>query len=648
MPEDKALLGDSPLWSLVSTSHGFQWLLLLLFAVGGYYLIQGQVDRSTSNTTSLISALAHYEDESNSLSSVDVIQRRADFIPSDTTTYNFGLNPSDFWIWLTVDKPATDPTDLMLEVSYTHLDHLDVYQVESGKATLQYNMGDFLPFNDRPVSNRGFVIPLTFSDDSLSRELLLHVRSEGPVAVPLTISTVEQYHKSDREEQLILGFYYGILFGILAYNLLIAIGTREAVYGYYCIYAASQMLYQMAQNGLAFEFLWPDLVAWQQVAPLLLTALAMFFCTLFTHHFLNIDNKATPRLYISFRMMESCLLLLVLAVILVERPLAIQLLSVIAGGAAIFLFVTAFIAYLQGNPNAHYYLLSFSILLLGVLVFVAKTLGYLPDLFVTEYATQMGSAIEMILLSYALADRFNRLRMENIRVHENAKATLEQNVVARTRQLSTTLQQLELANTKLERLNNLDPMTSIYNRRYFNEILERIHREMVDQGKPLSLMMIDIDHFKRINDNQGHLKGDEVILRVAKIIGEHCRENRCVPARFGGEEFVVLMPDHQMAPTLNVAESIRQRVEETAFLAEPAELEHSGYRHPVARPTSSTFSATVSIGITTVLPDKARTMTGLELVDQADQALYSAKQNGRNCCYYYEIDDSGQGVAHAA
>lgn len=648
LPSHPPLLRKSLSWSFFSTSNGIHWLVLLIFTVGGCWLIQGEVDQTTNETTSYIKSLAHIEDVDNVWSPSEAIERRADFLPSDSHSYNFGLSKSGYWVLVTIEKPHQDVTELMLDIGYPHLDHLNIYLLEENEPSLLHIMGDTLPFSARPISDRSFVIPVNFSPEESTKEILLHTYSEGPIHLPLTISSVDQYHLSDREEQLILGFYYGILFGVLAYNLLLAIGTREAVYGYYCAYATFQISYQLSQNGLTYEYLWPWLPGWHQVSVLLFTALTMYFCTLFTHHFLNIDKRYTPRLHNCFRIVEVALLALVLAVVIMDRQSAIKLLSLSGVIAVVFLFNAALVAYRNGNQNAHYYLLSWSILLLGVLIFVAKTLGYLPDLFITEYSGQIGSAVEMILLSYALADRFNRLRMENIRVQATAQATLEHNVAARTRELSVTLQQLELANSKLERLNTLDPMTNLYNRRYFNEILEKIHREMIDDEKPLSLMMLDIDHFKHINDNQGHLKGDEVIHRVAKIIEEHCRENHCVPARFGGEEFVILMPDHLTSHTLSIAESIRLQVEEAIFQTDFSESQPPSDKQSANHKASSTFSATVSIGIATELPHTARMMSGLELVDQADQALYTAKQNGRNCCYFYEIDSRGHGIAHAA
>lgn len=160
---------------------------------------------------------------------------------------------------------------------------------------------------------------------------------------------------------------------------------------------------------------------------------------------------------------------------------------------------------------------------------------------------------------------------------------------------------------KLKQLANQDRLTGLYNRRYFDKtIAERLNAAKAI-GSPLSLIFIDLDHFKKINDTFGHDKGDEVLKRIAYLIRSSCRQDDVV-ARYGGEEFVVIFSKMTSANASAVAESIRRIIEEKS-------------------PSLLGLEVTVSIGVATY-PDHAKNST--ELICKADQALYRAKSLGRN------------------
>jgi diguanylate cyclase len=155
-----------------------------------------------------------------------------------------------------------------------------------------------------------------------------------------------------------------------------------------------------------------------------------------------------------------------------------------------------------------------------------------------------------------------------------------------------------------------DPLTGVSNRRDFDDTLEKLLADHQDaEQPPLALAMLDLDHFKRVNDEQGHLAGDRVLQDLAQLVKAGIREGDLV-ARFGGEEFVVIMPRTTMATASTVLERIRQRVGEK-------------------------LPTTVSIGLTTNRVEEPAT----NLLARADAALYAAKRDGRNCLAIHEGQD---------
>lgn len=168
------------------------------------------------------------------------------------------------------------------------------------------------------------------------------------------------------------------------------------------------------------------------------------------------------------------------------------------------------------------------------------------------------------------------------------------------------------ANESLSRVAAKDGLTGLYNHLFIKERLQQELYRAERYGHPLSVLMIDLDDFKKLNDKYGHVTGDSVLKTVARLIVEIIR-HADVPARYGGEEFLIILPETDKENAVHVAERIRQRVEACLFDANPSK--------------EKTLRLTVSLGVCTY-PDYSR--TGQELIAFADAALYGAKATGKN------------------
>ncbi len=197
-------------------------------------------------------------------------------------------------------------------------------------------------------------------------------------------------------------------------------------------------------------------------------------------------------------------------------------------------------------------------------------------------------------------------RLENKALElEDSQGETEQ-AVARMRQQN---EELTRVNEILEQLSITDGLTKLHNHRYFQEHLAREVKRADRTADPLTLVLIDIDHFKLWNDRLGHSGGDEILRRIAEIMLDVTRETDLL-ARYGGEEFALLLPDTEIDGAVRLGEKIRETVAETQFLIDlPSE------QHPL----------TVSVGVSAYHGDKR------SFFDEADQALYQAKASGRNC-----------------
>jgi diguanylate cyclase (GGDEF)-like protein len=209
-------------------------------------------------------------------------------------------------------------------------------------------------------------------------------------------------------------------------------------------------------------------------------------------------------------------------------------------------------------------------------------------------------------------DTESRNQIHSIEVIHQLEAARKDAEIYRLRNVELTeeIERRKQAEEGLKRAAILDPLTSLYNRRYFVAQAKKEITRSIRYPHPIALFMLDIDHFKDVNDKYGHLVGDEVLIEIANRIRRSLRKVD-IPGRYGGEEFVVLLPETDLEEASRAAERLRLSI--------------------TTQPTNTsrlTVLVTVSIGVASMF--KGESLTVNDLIERADLALYHAKQNGRN------------------
>ena len=178
--------------------------------------------------------------------------------------------------------------------------------------------------------------------------------------------------------------------------------------------------------------------------------------------------------------------------------------------------------------------------------------------------------------------------------------------------------ELKTISDNLEVISQIDVLTGLYNRRYFNEAYDRELKSSILLKTPISLVMIDIDYFKKYNDTYGHLKGDECLAAIAKEIKQNVRKPRDVVSRFGGEEFIMILTETDINSAVFVAKVLLEAIENLNIAHQSSLISKR---------------VTLSIGIASVIPNENIDMD--LFLKMADDALYEAKNHGRNCFKVY-------------
>ncbi len=377
----------------------------------------------------------------------------------------------------------------------------------------------------------------------------------------------------------------GVLFALAIYNMLLyfSSGYRENLY--YSLFLISASIWISLLYGLTASLfhLYGD-AAYQ--IHLFAMTLAIFLVLFFMNLFETKEKYKTEHKFLA-----SVALLnfadLLFGIFNIYK--AMELFSILTIYTLVVFFWVSVSIYRKGNVLAKLFLIGHSFFALFSAIGIGFFLGFADYNYVTRHATGIGYSIEAFMLAYIIAYKFKLL--ENRK--EELLTTLEYKVEERT--------------VELKLLASIDPMTKLYNRRYFIEISESILDLAKRNGTKTSIIILDIDHFKNVNDTYGHKVGDDVIVRLAELLQSISRESDIV-SRWGGEEFVILFPETDTNGALTISEKIRADVENSVM-----NLEDGGV-----------LKLTVSIGIAQIDKDIEAS------IHRADEALYKAKASGRN------------------
>jgi len=569
-------------------------------------------------------------DASGQLSAEQAMVQSASWHRISQPSPNFGFTQAAHWFRFRLDNMDAAPLSRYIELPIPFIDDVQLFHEAGGQRRAQYHLGDEFAFDQRGFKNQNFVMPVTLLPGE--NLILIRLASSGTIEAPLRVWDPLAFQQANDHEKLVQGAVAGILLVMVFYNLFVYLATRERSYLYYIGFVASYMLFHFTLTGYTFAYVWPNAVRWNSFAISTCMAAATLFSGLFTSHFLRLREFSRP----AWRIMQASNAFagtLVLATFVLPYGLTVRVGAALTLPVATAALTLGYWRWVKGATFARFYCLAWTAALIGLAVLNASKFGLIETNFWTSNAHQMGVVLLVVLLSFTLADRINHDRALRVRAQEQALAheraarasqqalietktaanlELEQRVAARTQDLNQTMAQLQQANERLQRLSTTDGLTQVRNRAFFDQVLASEYRRAFRLKTALTLILLDIDHFKHINDSYGHLGGDACLRALADLMRHKVQREGDVLARYGGEEFVLLLLNTTEAAALSLAESFRADIEamQTPF-------------------GGQTLRFTASFGVACSPPGQPATPQ--TLLAQADAALYQAKHDGRNC-----------------
>ncbi len=569
---------------LVSVFNIFLWFLLSSYQTVSADSIQSDIktrslvaiDLSSDKNEPIGKYLSYFKERSDPLrlnQAIDVFSS-GEFSRSNSKTINFGIGSKPVWLHFEVQNRQQIKVLQRLSIETSWLDKIDLYFVSAGHQPVVFKAGDASIFSARTIKDRFFQFDYNFSPGNTS--VYIRAQTPDPLVISIYLNSIDATYLRRSTYSYSYGFLYGGISVLMAYNLMLFFSLRNYKYLLYSLYLAFFMLTNLSYTGHAYKYLWPGSSHWQLWSNPVLMILYSVTGLMFAVRFLYL-KKYSPKLYDAvIKLCISVVLLLLLSVLTSNHLAALYIAFSFILVFAITMPLLGVASLKTGSKSAKYFLMASVIHAVAAAITAMVVWGLVPYSVLGYRAIDIGMMLDAILLAMALAYQFRTVREEKL-----------------------------LA----EKLSQIDPLTQLNNRRAFHKFVTSMWSNSVRYQHHASVIIVDIDHFKRINDTYGHAQGDDVLIEVANTLSKGIR-NGDILARWGGEEFIVFLPDTKSADATLLAQRFCGDIESLQV-----------------KVATETISLTVSAGVA----DNEYSSESLDkMISHADKNLYLAKKQGRN------------------
>ena len=406
--------------------------------------------------TNLIGESVYFYEEGKEkkLTIADIISRDSLFVKNNKQIVNLGL--SDSYYWLKFSYNSVFP-DLYLHIDQAKIEYIELYIPDSNnRYSKPIITGVNYPFSSKPIATQTFVYEIPQKEGKV---YTYYVRLKGniPLTLPIIIDREETIQDGIRRNNIVFGIYAGVIICMTLYNLFLLFSIKEdRSYLWYVLHTIFVGLTQASFLGYTVQFLWPNSLLLANIGPFIFTCLVSIFGIIFLQQFLDTKRNIhrLNKVFYGFYIVYGIIILLTFQS---RYVLAYTILQPTQGLVALFILFVSIYLVRKGYKQARFYLLSWFSLLIAIILFALKDTGTIPYSFFTSTIMLSGSALQVVLLSFALGDKINiykdernasqrqalQTSQENERIIREQNIILEQSVQERTKELQQTNDNLE-------------------------------------------------------------------------------------------------------------------------------------------------------------------------------------------------------------
>jgi signal transduction histidine kinase len=388
---------------------------------------------------------------------------------------NLGVTENVYWLKFKLNNLSD--SRLILKFNQPLLDEVVLYTIRDGKKVTEVRYGEHRKFYERKYDYPAYAFDLNLNKGDTGT-YILKFKSKEPIMLDISVGKEDTIWGEEIKKEITLGIYIGIILVMVFYNLFIFFTVLDVSYLVYVAYIISVGLTQITLQGYGFKYLWPDLYWFNDIGVVLFSALGAIFAIEFLKMFLK-TKEHVPILHKFLTVFEVVFIISVCLLANGSNLLAFSIVQLTTMLLSFYILFVAIKVLINGFRPAIFFLIAWIVLLVAAFIFISKDFGILPYNFFTVYAMQIGSSLEVILLSFALADRINILKKEkdesqtqtlnalreNERIIKEQNVILESKVTERTYELKQSNQDLTTTLTELKQtqsqLVNAEKMASL-------------------------------------------------------------------------------------------------------------------------------------------------------------------------------------------
>ena len=570
--------------------------LFILILITGYFLIIKNtvaaelIDLTIFEDGTLGKHLIYFQEQNGKKLSIEqAINYFNEKESIQGTSHSISLGIATEPVWLKISVNNTDLTEIIyrLSIETPWLDYINTWLVNNNQVEAKYSGGDAVPYDQRPMQYRFYAFEHNY--ELGKTDVYIRIETLGPMAIPVRFNIIPAAIERDISAGYQYGILYGILFALALYNLLLFFMISQKEYGLYSLYLIGFIANSLSYTGQIHTVFTADYgVHFQDWLDAFLMITYSVAGLHFARFLLNTASYAPKLNKVTYWVTIIIPLCMLIGALFNQLVFTLLLAFILNSTFAVLFVALGFSALKAKIPAAFLFLFSSVTAAICIGISTMAVAGFVPYNDFTFKAIELGMVFEAISLALILGQRFRLAQRDKLIAENHAR---------------------------------IDPLTNLYNRRGFLEIVDSFWQGYIRNNRNFSIILLDIDHFKQVNDRLGHAAGDLVLEQISHCINKTIRG--CdIAARWGGEEFIILLPETPQELSLIQAERLRSAIADLIIT----------YKDEFMKVTSS-------LGVigTNQTPKESlsKEITIDNFINRADEAMYIAKNKGRNRIYAY-------------